>query len=721
MRITICGTVQGVGFRPAVHRTASLLGVRGTVRNSGSDVVIEVDDAETFIEKLKQNLPPLAVMESVSVEDHLLDDNVNNFSIIGSSEGDGGVSIPTDTAICERCIEDINAGRRKDYGFTACTDCGARFTLITAIPYDRKSTTMNQFRMCQTCKNEYTNQLNRRFHHQTVCCPECGPQYYLVDSRGMAMKGNPIRTFAKMLDSGKIGVAKSWGGMHICALPERIKELREWYGRPQKPFAIMVRDLRALKKYAEPSDAELNELTSPQRPIVLVKKKEHKFSELISPGLDSIGIFLPYTAMQHILFKNLKTDALIMTSANLPGEPMILDDEHVLELNADAYLLHDQKIANRADDSVVRIDDRIVSIIRKSRGHVPSCIRTNDQGCVIGLGAHENLTASVTMNGRIHTTQHIGDGNSLGVPEYLEAASRSLIGVLRCRPSVVALDLHPGYSNRSFGYSLGKELDAEMIEVQHHWAHAASLLADNGEENAVVLSVDGTGYGDDGNAWGGEILRSDLKIYKRLAHLQNIPLLGSEKALYDLRRLKFAIDEMNGQDNEMFNSSESEILRKIMPSSVMSSSLGRLLDALAFTLEVCDKRTYDGEPAMKMESLLSKGRLIEGFETETKNGEILTAELFSRIKKGQDRCDVAYSIVRNVIGEMTKVACDDALSKGIDHIGITGGVSYNGPICAMVTEDVEKRGLKLLRHRNVPNGDGGISVGQAAIALRMIS
>ena len=721
MRIIIRGTVQGVGFRPAVYRTAIALNVNGTVCNSGSDVVIEVKNADLFINELKKNLPPLAVIDSIFTENIPFNEDLKDFTIIDSSDGNGGVGIPTDTAICDKCIADITEGRRKDYGFTSCTDCGARFTLISDIPYDRKSTSMDEFEVCPTCKNEYGDPMNRRFHHQTVCCPECGPQYRLTDGNGRVISGEPIETFASILDSGKIGVAKSWGGMHICVLPEKITEMREWYGRPQKPFAIMVRDVDALKKYAEPTENEMKQLISPQGPIVLVRKKKNNLTELISPGLDSIGVFLPYTAMQHILFGKLKADALIMTSANLPGEPMILDDDHVLELGADAYLLHNQKILNRADDSVIRVDNGYVSIIRKSRGHVPSYITVKDKGCVIGIGAHENLTASVAVDGRIHTTQHIGDGNSFGIPEYLEAASRSLMKMLKCKPSVVALDLHPRYSNRSFGYALGKELNAEVIEVQHHWAHAASLLVDNGIEDAVVLSMDGTGYGEDGNAWGGEVLRSDLTKYKRLAHLQNIPLLGSEKALYDLRRLKFAIDEMNGDNSNLFDEKDSEVLRKMMSSSVKTSSLGRLLDALAFTLGVCTTRTYDGEPAMKMESLLSKGKLIEGFETETKKNEIMTAELFSRIKGYQNKSDVAYSIVKNIVKEMVNVSCDDALSNGIEYIGITGGVSYNGPICSMVEESVNDRGLKLLRHRNVPNGDGGISVGQAAIALRRMA
>ena len=717
MKIRISGTVQGVGFRPAVYRVACSLGLSGNVWNDGSDVVIDTDGDTTFLDELKRNLPPLAVIESIDVEKTRYEGK-KGFSILVSEDGSGRVGIPTDTAVCGNCMNDMMIGRRKGYEFTTCTDCGARFTLLSRLPYDRHNTSMSDFKMCQTCESEYNDPNDRRFHHQTICCPECGPKYRLTDRGGAPVPGDPVKEFAKIISKGKIGIAKSWGGMHICAVPEKIDELREWYGRPQKPFALMARDMTAVKRYALPTAEETEQMMSAHRPIVLVKKILSEMTENVSPGLDNIGMFLPYTGMQHMLFSHLDEDALIMTSANLPGEPMILDDDHILELNADAYLLHDQKIVNRADDSVLRMNGKNVSFIRKSRGHIPSYITTDLKGDAVSIGAQENLTASVAVEGRIWTTQHIGDGGSLGVPEYLDEAVRSLMRMLGSGPSVIAMDLHPGYSNRRLGRILSEEFGAEIIEVQHHWAHAASLLADNQEEECVAISVDGTGYGADGNAWGGEILLADMERYERIAHLQNIPLLGSEKALYDLKRLKFAIDEMNGISSELFNDRDSEILRKMVPSSVRTSSFGRLLDSLAFTLGVCERRTYDGEPAMKMEPLLSRGRMIEGFETELKGKEVMTAGLFSRIDGKCNRNDTAYSIVRNVIRVMVMTACDAADSAGIKKIGLTGGVSYSSPICSMVEEEVKNRGLDLLVHRRVPNGDGGISVGQAAIALR---
>jgi len=718
MRITISGTVQGVGFRPAVHRTAVSLGLNGRVWNNGSDVIVEVDNADRFLGKFLKELPPLASVSSVSVDDSQFDKSIKGFSIARSAEGKGGVSIPTDTAICEDCLNDMKEGRRMGYEFTSCTGCGARFTLLSDMPYDRSSTSMKEFGMCPECRREYEDPKNRRFHHQTICCPKCGPKYRLLDKNGKLVKGNAVERFADILRAGGIGIVKSWGGMHICCIPENVKSMREWYGRPQKPFALMVRDIEAMKGYAEPDEFEMYHVLSAHRPIVLMKKVYSDVTEGISPGLDNIGIFLPYTGIQHLLFNHVG-NALIMTSANLPGEPMLLDDDDVLELGADAYLLHDQRIMNRADDSVLRVNCGRTAFIRKSRGHIPSSIEISTDGCAVGLGAQENLTASISYNGRIHSTQHIGDGDSLGVPEYLEEAVRSMRGLMKCDPRMIVTDKHPGYSNRALGKRLAQEFDCQLMEVQHHWAHAASLLADNRKDDAVVLALDGTGYGDDGGAWGGEVIYSSLNEYERLAHLQNIPLLGSEKALYDLRRLKFAVDMINGTDNKYFNDNDSEVLRKMAPKSVLTSSFGRLLDTLAFTLGVCEKRTYDGEPAMKMEPLLSSGKLVPGFETELKGKDIMTADLFKRIGK-EKREDIAYSIVNNIISVMVDVACDHADSFGTRNIGLTGGVSYSRPICQMVSRKVKERGFDLILHDNVPNGDGGISIGQAVIASKVM-
>ena len=717
MRIVIEGTVQGVGFRPTVQRVASALGLRGRVWNDGSKVMIDVNDAESLKEGLLKSLPPLAKIDSIEISEHPMPE-CEGFSIVPSDHKSAGVSIPTDTAVCDECLKEMRSdGRRRGYAFTTCTNCGARFTLLSSLPYDRDNTAMKDFPMCRSCGSEYRDVTDRRFHHQTVCCPECGPKYRLLDKDGNEMDGDPIPRFAEMIDSGSVGIAKSWGGMHICSVLDNIDHVRKWYGREQKPFAIMVKDLEAAERYVRLTEKEKELLLSPNRPIVLADKVSEDVCRNIAPGLDNIGIFLPYTGMQHLLFDCLEHDALIMTSANTPGEPMILNDTDVMELGADIYLLHNQRIINRADDSVVRAYKGNTQFIRKSRGFIPSYIPVHLKGCTVGIGAQENLTGTVAFNGRLYSTQHIGNGEGIGVADYLRTATDSFISLFGCRPDTIAMDLHPGYVNRRYGKELSERYGAELIEVQHHWAHAASLMAEEDAEECVVLAVDGTGHGDDGQAWGGEVMYADLEGYDRIAHLEYIPLIGGERALHDIRRLKFAVDCMNGIDTGIVNEKDAEIMRKIMRNSVMTSSLGRLLDIVSFTTGICSYRTYDGEPAMKCEPLLARGHMIEGFDTETVNGVVRTAHLFKDIPKDARKEDVAYSIIKTVVNEMANDACDDAIKRGIKTVGLTGGVSYNGPICRMVEEAVTERGLGFRTHDKVPNGDGGISVGQAYIAL----
>ena len=719
MRIIFRGVVQGVGFRPAVQRTASGLGLSGTVWNEGSDVVVDVDDGERFLDSFMSNLPPLAHVESVTKAD-LPSAYSGGFRIAPSEKGSSGMSIPTDITVCEDCLEDMKKGRRSGYPFTSCTKCGPRFTLLDGLPYDRASTAMKKFEPCPECRKEYGDPNDRRFHHQTICCPDCGPSYRLIDKNGSDLPGDPIKEFAELLEEGRIGVVKSWGGMHICCTLSGIAGMRKWYRREQKPFAVMVRDMSAVHRYGHPTEEELKNIGSPHRPIVLIKKRRSDMTEQISPGLDNIGVFLPYTGAHHILFRHLKDDALVMTSANVPGEPMILDDNEITGLGADMYLLHDQQILNRADDSVLRTFENRTFFIRRSRGHIPSYIPIGLKGSAVAVGAQENLTGSIAVGGRIHPTQHIGDGEGMGVADYLESAIRTDIRLLGCDPEIIAMDLHPGYVSRGLAKRLSEEFGSETIEVQHHWAHAASLMADNNEDSVVALTLDGSGYGTDGTVWGGEVLSSDLSSFSRAARLEGIPLLGSEKALYDLRRLRFAIDVMNGEENRSFQEKEASVLSKMMDKSVRCSSMGRLMDAVSYSLGICSVRTYDGEPAMKLEPLLARGKLIPGFETENKGGTVRTVDLFSRIGKGGDPADIAYSIIYNVMKCLTESAVEAADSDGIGSIGITGGVSYNSSVCRMFSQIAKDSGHGLIFHNNVPNGDGGVSAGQAAIALKRI-
>lgn len=723
MKFVIHGIVQGVGFRPTVHRIAKAMGLRGYVQNNGSNVVVEVDgDGAEFLEMLKANLPPLARIDSIEIEESRapLPDHITDFIIVPSQSGEKGVAIPNDVAICDLCRKELfdPGNRRYLYPFTNCTNCGARFTIIEDLPYDRRNTSMREFPMCEECRQEYEDPVDRRFHHQTISCPECGPSYYFIEGEERVDE-SPIAEFAARIDEGAIGIAKSWGGMHICCSLEQIPRLRKWYGRRQKPFAIMVRNLEVVKKFARPSAFEEVLLTSPNRPIVLVPKVETELTENISPKLGNIGVFLPYSAMHEVLFHHMHSDAVVMTSANVPGEPMILDDHAVLSMQADCYLLHNRRIVNRCDDSVVRVFDNDTYFIRKSRGHIPSFLEAPTEGRALGLGAQENITGTLAFGRRMYPTQYIGDGSSYGVLEFLESAIRYQIKLLGVDVvETVAVDMHPGYSNRSLARTLAEDFRAALIEVQHHWAHTASLMVDAGIDEIVALALDGTGYGADGSAWGGEILHATFTGYERIGHLQEIPLIGGEKAVKEVKRVLFAIQEMAGAESELYDERTADIFRKMMSSAPRTTSFGRVLDALSCYLKVCCERTYDGEPAMKLERLLESGERNVAFEFEVEGNTIQTVPAFSRLMTlGGKPENLARSFVSDLLDTMVGLAVESAKENGVECIGLTGGVSYNATISSIVKQKVEKCGLRFVRHRDVPNGDGGISIGQAAIAL----
>lgn len=724
MRIVVRGIVQGVGFRPAVHRTATMLGAHGYVQNNGSNVVIEVTgDARLFMKKLLEELPPLAWIDTVDYCEGMPDSDLDamGFRIIKSVTGEKGVGIPNDTAICGPCMKEMfdPSDRRYLFPFTNCTDCGARFTIIEDLPYDREKTSMRDYPMCDDCRREYEDPANRRFHHQTVSCPRCGPHYYVLNGKGVRQEGGPVDLFSAAIESGKVGIIKSWGGMHICSSLDNLRHLRKWYHRKEKPFAIMVRDPEAVERYSMPTKHELLLLTSGQRPIVLVKKREDEVTELISPGLGNIGLFLPYTEMQRILFERLNVDALVMTSANVPGEPMVLRDEEALALGADIYLMHNRKIVNRCDDSVVRSwNDRTV-YIRRSRGSVPFSLNFMYEGTAIGLGAQENIAGSITKDGRLHCTQYIGDSASAGVLEYLHSAIdhlRKLLGAEKVQ--AVGIDLHPAYSTRRLGLALSKELGAEAVEVQHHWAHALALMLEHEKKELVTITIDGTGYGTDGKAWGGEVLDADHHGFDRAGHLQELPLLGGEKAVHDVRRLVFAARRTLGREGGYFSADEAELFDKMMRKSTSSTSLGRVLDATACALDICQYRSYDGEPAMKLEKWLEKGSVDRSFNPIIESNVVRSVDMFSYVldTKGRKE-DVAATYVNAVVRGLVVIAAHRAREKRSDVIGLTGGVSYNSTIVDWVVKAAKEHGLKVLVPSELPNGDGCISAGQCLAAL----
>jgi hydrogenase maturation protein HypF len=482
----------------------------------------------------------------------------------------------------------------------------------------------------------------------------------------------------------------------------------------------MVKDIKTARKYGKISLEEEKLLTSDKKPIVLMKKKQ---GEGVSPGLDTIGLYLPYTGLHYVLFSYLDGDALVMTSANIPGEPMMTRNDEVFSLGADMYLLHNRSIPNRIDDSVIKIWKGNRFFIRKSRGFVPDPIEVGYNHQVLSVGAGENVYGAVSCDKKIYATQYIGDSEYYSTLEFLEQSLRHLMKLTMETESVdaVVMDPHPGYNSRRVAKQFAEEFSAPLFEVQHHWAHSAALLVDNKVDESVVLTVDGLGYGSKGMFWGGEILGASFRGFERAGHLENIPLIGGDKATLDPRRLVFAIFKQFGK-NIYFSGKEAEILTKMMGKAPRSSSLGRVLDALSFYLRVCKKRTYDGEPAMKLEKYLALGEEKFGFDVNVEHGVVGTVDLFRQLDctvkhplSEKEKADISYSFVKTIIDSLVDIGINYAQDNDIKTIGLTGGVSYNIPITEMVEKRVKNAGLKLLVHNRVPNGDGCIAIGQNAI------
>ena len=769
MQLKVYGIVQGVGFRPFVYKIAKSLGYTGYVRNNGSNVEIVIDgDHKIFLKQFWSQLPPLAQVERVDESDGqntqvLIEKNgvlPGEFKILLSTDGVRESAIPPDTALCDDCLKELfeTTDRRFRYPFINCTNCGARFSVISDMPYDRDKTSMIDFPLCDACQNEFTDPINRRMHAQTISCPTDGPEFSFYNKGGQAVQSkNPIKDFTHELDAGAIGIVKSWGGMHIVSILSEINRLRNWYSRKEKPFAVMVRDLEAVEKYCVVDDYIRSLLGLPERPIVLVPKikngdKElYTYLEQISPGLDTIGLYLPYSAIQYLMFNYLEHDALVMTSANPHGEPLIIHNSEAFDLNLEAYLFHNRKIINRIDDSLIVPHEIRNSyyFIRKSRGFVPVPLEIDYNDIILAVGAESNVTAALSKNGKLYTSQYIGNTKYYKTIEFLNEALHYLMRLLGIKHlDAIALDLHPQYPTRKLALELAEHYGVNTFELQHHWSHAACLMLDAGiSEPIVALTLDGAGYGEDKTIWGGEVLYSELTSFKRTGSLELLPLIGGDKAVYEPKRLVFGIYEklkMNSDELNYFPTNTADVFRKMLKNSPQTSSFGRILDSLSCYFGISTQRTYDGEPAMKLERYLALCKPKYQFETttETDNNNmkrIKTLPLFKQLFEyvgaseptkmdNQMKGDLCHSFVRELVRKLVFIALESAKNLGTEYIGLTGGVTYNIPINDMIlvefTDQLESgnydKELKFITHSRLPNGDGGISAGQNVITSRLL-
>lgn len=743
LKILTQGIVQGVGFRPYVYRLASELNLKGYVRNLGNvvEIIIEGENAQSFVERLPKELPPIAKINSMNVE-AIEKHDYTDFKIIESGDSYSGISvIPPDIAICDKCLSEIRnpEDRRYKYAFNACTDCGPRFTVIESVPYDRIRTSMDEFPLCDECLAEYEEPLNRRYHGEAICCSECGPEMELYEGPHKINTDNPIKSGAQKLKEGKILAIKGIGGTHLVVdayNDKAIKELRKRLNRPNQAFAVMCRDLESLQDYAELTEKEIETITSNKRPIVILKKNnDYAFPESLSPGLHNIGVMLPYSPMHHLLFDEGDIDTYVMTSANTPGEPMMIANDEIVNGVSDYSLVHNRQILNRCDDSVIRFRNNELSFIRRSRGYTPEPYTINydvNDLNVLALGPELDVTFSVAKDNIVYPSQHIGNTNKPKTLAFLKEAIENMERITKINEfDMIACDLHPNFFTTRLAHNLAEKYGCEVLQVQHHHAHSVALANDSAIEEMIVISADGVGYGSDKTSWGGEILYTNIKDFERLGHLQPQLMPGGDVATrYPARMLASILNDedliKNYSDYFKYGNVEIKNIFKQIAAGInvgKTTSTGRVLDSMAVALEICHERTYEGECSMKLESTAYYSTKDLEIPIVIENDTLNTSEILKEVVKlyqnGEKKADVAAA-GQNAIGKgLSELAISAANKKGIKEIGATGGVFYNEAITNTVKNSIENEDFTFIQHKNTCAGDGSVSLGQAIIAKKL--
>ncbi len=756
-RILVEGIVQGVGFRPTVYRLAKKSNLPGYVRNLGNIVEIVLEGntpaIEKFVKNLKARAPPISKISSLKVEWLDNEEGYLDFEIRESSSDFSGSSvIPSDVATCAACLEELHQenNRRYHYPFTACADCGPRFTVIQSVPYDRERTSMETFPLCPSCEKEYRDVENRRYHAEATCCSECGPSVFLYKEQKLEVD-NPVKKAAQLLDKGKILAIKGIGGTHlVCNVNQEdvVIEMRKRLGRFNQPFACMSPDLKTVQTFARVSNLEQKALESRRRPIVVLKKSEnYDFAHSVAPDLHNIGIMLAYSGLHHLLFSHSSQPAYIMTSANLPGEPMLIHNHEImenLEGVADYFLLHDREIINRCDDSVVRFRGDDMAFIRRSRGYAPEpydlSSLTQDL-TVLALGPEIDVTFSLLKQGRCYLSQHIGDTTKYATYLYLQEAIEYLLDITKTETvDMVACDLHPQFFTTQLAEKLSEKFSCPVLPVQHHHAHAAALSVDVNESEMICIAADGVGYGADGSAWGGEILYTNEDSYQRLGSLMPQKMAGGDLCTRYPARMLYSMLENQYSEADLYElmvnnykeyfprgKPEIDILKQQLDREFnvgITSSTGRVLDAISTSLHICGERTYEGECAMKLESVAFYGeeKFQIPFEIKKDQGRyvldtsVLLKGVMDKIQAGEMKKNIAFAAQKSLSHGLAALAIKSADKKGVEVIGGSGGVFYNEAISLAIKNYVETRGYKFVQHQSSCAGDGSVSLGQAAIA-----
>ena len=728
-RIKVRGIVQGVGFRPFVHRLVKQHGLAGWVRNSSEGAELELEGEEPelrgFLRELRDEAPPLAVIESVECRELPGAGGHESFRIIGSDRGDHmRTLVSPDTGICPDCLRELldPSDRRYRYPFINCTNCGPRFTIIRSVPYDRAFTSMAEFPMCPDCAAEFADIENRRYHAQPDCCPVCGPRTFFIDGDGRRLPGDGIEAARRLIKDGGILCVKGLGGMHLACLAENeeaARELRRRKHRDEKPFAVMCRDMDCVRRLCEVSEAEARALGSFRKPIVLLDKRVRGGLMHLSEN-NSLGVMLPYTPLHVLLFGD-DLDCLVMTSANLSDTPIVYKNAEALEKLrgiADGFLLHDREILTRCDDSLLRVYEGRDYPVRRSRGYVPYPITIKGlRPGLLACGAEQKAGFCLSKEGHVFPSQHIGDLKNLETLDCYEEQLGHFAKLFDFEPQAVACDMHPDYLSTEAAERIARERGIPLLRVQHHHAHMVSCMADNGLEGECLgLVWDGTGYGPDGTIWGGELLAGGARGFRRLGTMRPIPLPGGDAATKEIWRSAEALRYEAGLENN--NGTIKKLLERGL-NCPKSSGMGRLFDGVCALAGIRDVCSYEGQGAVLLEAAadaVERGEYELAFYGE---GGVLVFDWRPMVRQlasgGEAPGTVAAKFMNTLVSAAVRQCLEAAELTGLRRVVLSGGVFQNMYLMARLPGRLREAGFEVFTHSRVSANDEGVALGQLMI------
>lgn len=729
--ITVRGIVQGVGFRPFVYNLAREKSLTGFVKNQSGIVNIEVEGSAVhlnqFLDTLENHPPPLAVIEELQCQTVPIKQD-NEFQILKSETSEELLFFSPDMATCSACLAELfnPQDRRYRYPFLNCTHCGPRLTITHSAPYDRERTSMDSFTMCEDCRREYEDPTNRRFHAQPIACPKCGPQLTLID----------IDNAVKQLNDGQILAIKGLGGYHLCCSAqseEVVERLRQRKHREEKPFAVLLRDIEQTRQYCEVNAQEEALLCSPRAPIVLLRKrKELALANAVAPGNPYLGVMLPYTPLHHLLAE--PGLPLVLTSGNLTDEPIAFEDEDALQRLgqiADGFLIHNRPITIRCDDSVARVLGDEVTMLRRSRGYAPqpTTLPWELSESILAVGGQLKNTFALGRDRFVFLSHHLGDLDDYSAFQSFVHSVNHYQKLFNIRPKLIAHDLHPDYASTRF--ALEQFSDCTLIPIQHHHAHLASCMAEHGLTGRVLgVILDGTGFGIDQTIWGGEFLLGDYRQFERFAHLRPIPLPGGDRAIREPWRVALSyLLEAGLSSDELCPSIERQAVKVVEQmiqrrfQTPMTSSMGRLFDAVAALARVRQTVSFEGQAAIALEQLATDCQDTASYPYEIHGmspGVIDFAPMICSIVEDRHR-DVSAGVIgrrfhNTLVDVITDVCSQICHESSVDRIVLSGGCFMNALLTVEVSERLTQHGFTVYRQTRIPTNDGGLALGQLAIA-----